>query len=366
MLARSHSIATRPQRQWAYALSLGTALLTYLVLTVRALPLPNVVALVLAISTPYLFVVTLAGLALSLSTTRRVLVVLNLFALALSLALPGSWYFTDRPRFSPETSKASELRVLASNLRMGQADAIQFVSLASAHADVIKVSELTPDAVKRLTSAGITDRFPYSLLQPEPGAAGIGIWSRYPLVSVEPAKRKNVSLVAGRIRIPGANASPLVVSLHITSPATAEVGSFGRWQSGIASAKLNLDHFAQLAGSDVVIASGDFNSTPDMRQFRDLLTEGYQDAAAQVGALWQPTFPSRHWFPPLITIDHVLTRNAHATTLNTVKVSGSDHMALLATVQLRVDSAPTEATPSARIRVKPWGAREGQSNLPRR
>lgn len=339
-------------------LALGTVLLSIVALIARALPLTNVVSLVFAVSTPYLFVVALVGLVLSLSTRRMTLVVVALVTLVLALAVPGSWYFTGRAPSQPAASKTVELRVLASNLRKGQADATHFVRLASTHADVIKVSELTPDATKRLVSAGITADFPHSLLKPEPDASGIGIWSRYPLTAVEPAKRNHVSLIAGRMRIPGLEADPLVLSLHITSPVTAKAGSFRRWRSGIASAKANLDHFAQVAGPDAVIASGDFNSTPDMRQFRDLLTDGYRDAAAQVGALWEPTFPSRHWFPPLITIDHVLTRNASASSLKTVKVPGSDHMALLATVQIPMHSPAADEAAGSFVQVKPWGGPE--------
>ena len=71
-----------------------------------------------------------------------------------------------------------------------------------------------------------------------------------------------------------------------------------------------MDDFADAAGPAAVIVAGDFNSTPDMRQFRDLLTNGYRDAVEQTGAGFAPTFPSRTWHPPLITIDHVLTRQA--------------------------------------------------------
>ncbi|MGB1226237.1 MAG: endonuclease/exonuclease/phosphatase family protein, partial [Mycobacterium sp.] len=93
------------------------------------------------------------------------------------------------------------------------------------------------------------------------------------------------------------------------------------------------------AGPGAVIVAGDFNSTPDMRQFRDLLTDGYRDAVDQIGAGWGPTFPSRPLFPPLITIDHVITRNAAVSSIHTVEVRGSDHRALLASVSLPLASA---------------------------
>lgn len=52
-----------------------------------------------------------------------------------------------------------------------------------------------------------------------------------------------------------------------------------------------------------------------MQQFRDLLTDGYHDAVEQTGSGFAPTYPSDTWFPPVITIDHALTRNAVASSM---------------------------------------------------
>ena len=73
-----------------------------------------------------------------------------------------------------------------------------------------------------------------------------------------------------------------------------------------------------------------------MRQFRDLLNNGYRDAVEQTGSGFPPTFPSRTWHPPLLTIDHILTRNAAASSIETVYIPGSDHRALLGTIRVPV------------------------------
>lgn len=101
-----------------------------------------------------------------------------------------------------------------------------------------------------------------------------------------------------------------------------------------------MNNLAETAGQGAVIVAGDFNSTPDMRQFRDLLTNGYRDAVEQTGAGFAPTFPSNKWFPPVLVIDHVLTRNAAASSIQTVDIPGSDHRALLATVHVPLDPEP--------------------------
>jgi endonuclease/exonuclease/phosphatase (EEP) superfamily protein YafD len=142
--------------------------------------------------------------------------------------------------------------------------------------------------------------------------------------------------VAARVQVPGVRFDPVVASFHVTSP-VRQKGSFHDWRRAIAAADGELADFAHIAGAGAVIVGGDFNSTPDMRQFRDLLADGYRDAVAQTGAGWGPTFPSNSWIPPLITIDHVLTRQAAATAIKTVRIPGSDHRGLLSTIQVALD-----------------------------
>lgn len=84
-----------------------------------------------------------------------------------------------------------------------------------------------------------------------------------------------------------------------------------------------------------MIVAGDFNATVDMRPFRDLLGAGYRDAAEQSGAGLTRSFPADSALPPLIGIDHILTRNSTATAARTVRIDGSDHLGLIATVHLR-------------------------------
>jgi endonuclease/exonuclease/phosphatase (EEP) superfamily protein YafD len=117
------------------------------------------------------------------------------------------------------------------------------------------------------------------------------------------------------------------------SPVADESNTVDDWRSGIAATKAVLDGFAD-AGPAAVIIAGDFNSTPDMRQFRDLLTNGYRDAVEQTGAGFVPTFPADSWLPPALAIDHVLTRDCRATAVHAMEIAGSDHRALLATVQV--------------------------------
>ncbi len=85
---------------------------------------------------------------------------------------------------------------------------------------------------------------------------------------------------------------------------------------------------------ETALIGGDFNATLDTVQFRRILAQGFSDAADQAGAGFTPTWPADRWFPPLITIDHVLTRDAVARSVDSVEIPGSDHRALVAVVRI--------------------------------
>ena len=309
-------------------------LFTVLALFARTQPIWNIPSLLLAVGSPYAPLSAFAGLLLAASYRRILLSIIAAAVVAASLAVQVSWYYLGRPT---DVGAFQEIRVLSSNLRYGEADPDFVVNLAKENADVITVSELTPEAVQRLKQSGIEATFPYAHLIPAPGAGGAGIWSRYPLDVLAATRDQGVSIPAARLTVPGLRFRPVLASVHVYSPVAGERDTVDGWRTGMASAETELDSFARTAGPAAVIIGGDYNSTPDMRQFRDLLTNGYGDAVEQSGSGFAPTFPSNRRIPPIITIDHVLTRNATASSVRTIKVPGSDHRALLATIRVPID-----------------------------
>jgi endonuclease/exonuclease/phosphatase (EEP) superfamily protein YafD len=302
-------------------------------LIARTRPLTNLLALVIAVGSPYVPLLALSGLFWALRSRRKILSIVTVFAVAATLVVQVPWYYFGHPT---DVGQHVDIRVLSSNLLKGQADPSSFVGLAKASADIITVAELTPKAVLLFSDAGIDEAFPYSLLIPAAGAEGIGLWSRYPLTAV-PAGNHQSTIAVARLHVPGARFDPVVAAVHVLSPVAHDENSFDGWRTGIAALKADLTDFADAAGPGAVIIAGDFNSTPDMQQFRGLLTNGYRDAVVQTGAGFAPTFPSNEWFPPVITIDHVLTRNAAAISVKTVTLPGSDHRSLLATIEVPLD-----------------------------
>jgi endonuclease/exonuclease/phosphatase (EEP) superfamily protein YafD len=301
----------------------------------RVQPVSSMPRLIIAVGATFLPLAALAGLGLAIACRRRVLAIVGVFLLTATTVVQLSWYFFGSPT---HLQRAAEVRVLASNLRYGRADPAQFVSLATREADLISAVELTPEAVERFKQAGIDAVFPYSFLMPGPGAGGIGIWSRYPVTPVTAPGHRAVKMPAVRVAVPGLPAEPLLAAVHVMSPVAGDENTIADWNQGMAGAKAQLDNFAREAGPAGVIIGGDYNSTPNMRQFRDLLTNGYRDAVEEIGSGFSPTFKADIALPPVITIDHILTRNAAVSTVRAITIKGSDHRALLARIQLPLDA----------------------------
>jgi endonuclease/exonuclease/phosphatase family metal-dependent hydrolase len=84
-----------------------------------------------------------------------------------------------------------------------------------------------------------------------------------------------------------------------------------------------------------LIAAGDFNSTVDHAEFRQLLGHGLKDAACQAGNGLTPTWgiiPGRF---AMLAIDHVLTDDRCAVIGTSVHaLHGTDHRAVFARIRL--------------------------------
>lgn len=311
---------------------LGLAALAVAVvgLGARHLPLTGHPTLILAAGAPYLAAAAPVAVLL-LGLGRRY--VLTLVAFALTVAVV--WIYLPRYQQAavPDTA-AVDVRVLTSNLGMGQANPAAFVALAGDSADVVAVQEMTQAAADGLSAAGMDAVFPYRVIVPAPLASGIGIWSRHPIVNSGRIDGYALPAVGTRIRIPGVRVDATVLSIHLAAPWPMPITE---WMSDIAAFPDTLAEVGRTAGAGAVIVAGDFNATADMAPFRRLLDAGYSDAAMDAGAGLARTYPGRGIRPAVIGIDHILTKNSTPVTAQTVVVPGADHRGLLATLRVPVD-----------------------------
>ncbi|ULE34297.1 endonuclease/exonuclease/phosphatase family protein [Mycobacterium sp. IDR2000157661] len=316
----------------AFAVGLGALAfgIAAAALLARYLPITHEVVLVLAAASPYLTPLAVVAMVLFAVARRWVLTIVAACLAMVMLAVLAPRYIGPDEVGAPSVA----LRVVTANLGLGQADPRAVVALADVAADVLVVEEMTPQVAAAMSAAGLDAGFPHRVLDPQPMAAGIGVWSRHPIVASAPIGGYQMPMLRARITVPGVRFDTTVLAVHLAAPWVQPL----RWFRGdIERLPSTLRALARDAGPGAVIVAGDLNATYDMRPFRALLDEGYRDAAEQAGAGLTRSYPSRPWRPPVVGIDHVLVRNAVATSAQTVAVSGSDHRGLFAVVDIPVD-----------------------------
>jgi endonuclease/exonuclease/phosphatase (EEP) superfamily protein YafD len=298
-----------------------------LALASRYLPITNQVVLLTATLSPYLMLCAAVSVVLLTLVRRWILAIVAVGLTMATLAVQLPLYRgSDAAR-----TEGVGLRVISANLREGHADPSYLVRSAREQADILAFQELTPQEVDRLSAAGLDATFPYRWLDPRAEAAGVGVWSRLPMHAAKRIGGYTFALVSAQIRVTGISKDPTVVVAHMTGPWPQPIDG---WRRDLDRLPVTLLEIAEQTSGGSVIVAGDLNSTTDMRPFRGLLRNGYRDAAEQSGAGIEPTFPANWRLPPFIAIDHILTRSCTATSLRTIKIPGSDHRGLAATVMI--------------------------------
>jgi endonuclease/exonuclease/phosphatase (EEP) superfamily protein YafD len=274
--------------------------------------------------TPYVAIAALfiVGIALALrnwaAATLATLAMLCLSAVILPRTIGSS---------TAEAAGHETLTVLAANVHVGRADPNALVGLVDRlHPDLLSVEELTPSFARKLRQVGIGSRLGHSVLQPQPGAGGAGLYSRLPLRPL--AKQTHFFFRMPRVVIilPGRRRLRLV-AVHPYPPLSGHVSD---WQAALESLP------SATQGTPWVLA-GDFNGTFDQAEFRDVVDRGYADAGEVTGKGLEPTFPTmgHRMLPPSIAIDHVLAdRRLGIADYGVLDLPGSDHRAIYAEVVL--------------------------------
>jgi endonuclease/exonuclease/phosphatase family metal-dependent hydrolase len=229
----------------------------------------------------------------------------------------------------PAASEAVIVRFLTLNALVGRADPAAIVSqVQELQLDLLAVQELTPGLAGRLEQAGLAELLPFSCLDPRPGHTGIGLWSSRPLSQLPP--------------VPGARNPMPRAQLDVGWPITVTVvhppaplrGNQPRW-------KQDMDRLLAVLVSTTgqQIVAGDFNASRDHGTFRRLLAAQFIDCAdAAQHRPWPGfTWPANRRFPPLIRLDHILVSRPGASPqeTRTVDIPGTDHLGVLAVIELR-------------------------------
>lgn len=278
---------------------------------------------------PLLILLSVVGAVVAAVARRWILTVASIAVVTVGATLFGPLYLSDADPSATNGPAAPTVRVMQSNLMLGLADPNEIVRLVSDEKiDVLTVQELTRDAEAALDAAGMDALLPHRFTRPTPGGGGgAGIYSRFPMTGERELPVFTLSNLAVDLDV--GVAEP--VRIYTVHPVPPYPSPAPLWASEMGLLK---DEFTTTTGLTNVIVSGDFNSTRSHSRFRDILDIGYDDAADRTGSGLIPTYPTDKPYPPLVGIDHILTRGASATSLQRITLPGSDHHGLIAQVSL--------------------------------
>lgn len=303
--------------------------------------IPIVVALV-----PWMTILSALILVVAAWTRRRALAVVSVVCLVVQL-LWHVGYLYPRESLSPQAREAVAsaqvdttdryARIMSLNAKEGHADAAQIVRIVrDEHVEVLALQEVDEGLVDRLNAEGIGQLLPYAIIAEPSGIdnGGVnGLWSAAPmsdktgdLIPIESSSVPAASIDFGGVEI-------RFGSVHPYSPRPSNKGL---WDRGLGS-------ISRLLGDEhTFVLMGDFNATWDHASFRQLLGGRFVDSGENAGEWFHMTYPSNASLfsiipiPAFAEIDHIVhDRGVVVGDLATVNVQGSDHRALLGTLEVQ-------------------------------
>lgn len=303
--------------------------------------IPLIVAFV-----PWMAVLSAAILLISLISRRRLLSVISALCLVMQLVWHVGFLY---PRVSLSSAARTAVtaatvsvddryaRLMTLNTRNGQADAAQIVqTVREQHVEVLALQELNSSMISRLNEAGIRELLPYSVVASTSSSdnGGVnGLWSAAPM-----SERTGDLIPIEASSIPAASIDfdGTVIRFGSVHPFSPRPSNQGLWDRGLGS-------ISQLREDDhTFVLMGDFNATWDHASFRYLLGGRFVDAGENAGEWFHMTYPANKrlfgWIPvpAAVEIDHIVhDRSVVVGDLDAVTVSGSDHKALLGTLEVR-------------------------------
>lgn len=233
------------------------------------------------------------------------------------------------------------VKVMAFNvLYKGADDAASVKAIASRAPDVLCLTELTDPFVKAF-DAKLKSDYPYRHFETTQGTWGVGLASKFPIVSVASTPVPPLKLPAMEAQLSVRGQTLAVTCVHLNPPA----GKHKKSDSFTTTLEKNADvrekqaqwlveRYAKLTGPLLVV--GDFNEESVGRAMKTFAKAGLADACDQANnGGCGPTFPgpAEPW-PAVFTIDHLLGRKICFSKGEVVRAGGSDHYPIAGELQL--------------------------------
>ncbi|MEU8380913.1 endonuclease/exonuclease/phosphatase family protein [Streptosporangium sp. NPDC048865] len=245
---------------------------------------------------------------------------------AVALVLPAAvWAAVFGGRALPaDPVAAGDLTVLQHNVGEENPDHEGTASaVARAGADLVALEELTP-GVRPVYERVLASGHPHRAV-----VGTVGLWSRFPLADPRPVDIRPAGVGPDwnrglRVTARTPHGDVAVYVAHLPSIRLRPPEGFGSGRRDESAARLGAAVAAERL--DRVVLLGDLNGTLDDRGLAPL-TSRMASARERFGFSWPAAFP-------LARIDHVMTRTAIPVAAWTLPATGSDHLPLLARVEL--------------------------------
>ncbi|MEU8205519.1 endonuclease/exonuclease/phosphatase family protein [Streptosporangium sp. NPDC049046] len=243
-----------------------------------------------------------------------------------SLVLPAAvWGVVFGGRVLPaDREAAGDLTVLQHNVGEENPDHEgTALALAGAGADLIALEELTP-VVRPFYEDVLASGHPHRAV-----VGTVGLWSRFPLADARPVDIRPADVGPDwnrgmRVTARTPQGDVAVYVAHLPSIRIRPSDGFGSGRRDESAAALGAAVASETL--DRVVLLGDLNGTLDDRGLAPL-TSRLVSARRGFGFSWPAALP-------LAGIDHVMTRTAVPVAAWTLPATGSDHLPLLARVDL--------------------------------
>ena len=311
---------------WSFAAVGGALALLY---AVPELQLINRRAAMAAAFIPVGIVAWALALVLFLAAGRGWGKLVALVAVA-GLALQLSWASEYVPaRTLAPGPVGSSLFTL--NARCDSRDREDLVRVLGERGPGVVVIAGAPEKLRgHLDESGVLDGHPYRAFFPmgHLPSCGTAVYARVPVAEVT-----DFPVPAVRLEVEG---GPVVL---VPADVPGPQDGVAAWEQEIAA--LGETAAGQVAAGWPVVVAGDFNAVREHLPFRRLVdggiaNAGLVNAAELAGAGWMPTYRAdRPPWPPVLEIDHVLVSGGvEVGSIETVRVGGHAHLALLAWVRV--------------------------------
>lgn len=245
------------------------------------------------------------------------------------------WTFEWLPRMEDGAGARPLVRVLDANLLAPRPSGALADEILGADADVLALQEVSPAWLAILDDHGARERYPHRIAEPHPldrDYMGIAILSRLPLddarierlggVDFVPIARVDLSIEGHALRI---------YSVHTGPPATPEWGAVWRVQMDWLEARLRQD----VASTEIVVATGDFNLSPFSFGHRRLRALGMAEAHEAAGRGWVTTWPNGVFGVPPMRLDHAYVHGAAIRSVRELPAHTSDHSPIVVDLGVR-------------------------------